>query len=163
MIYLSLTHIPLSYSSLMRKVKVLIVAVITTLLISSCSSPAVVEKLGSCSNERKVIVKKHISGQINAIADSDWRGAYSYAAASFQDVVSLAQFKAVINKQYLFLVFNNGINFGDCKNTEAGINQIVSVDFQGKKITLSYDLTLIDKRLGVVAANEIEQTDPVPA
>jgi hypothetical protein len=145
----------------MEKVKVLVVAVITALLISSCSFPVVVEKLGSCSKERRVVVKNHITKQINALSDGDWQKAYSYAAASFQESVSLNLFKALISKQYLFLISNDGITFGKCTNTEEGINQIVLIDYQGKKRTLSYDLTVIDKRLGVVAANEAEQTDQV--
>jgi hypothetical protein len=48
-----------------------------------------------------------------------------------------------------------------CTNTDQGINQIVVIDFQGKKRTLSYDLTLIDERLGVVAANENMPTNEV--
>jgi outer membrane murein-binding lipoprotein Lpp len=147
----------------MEKVKALVVAVITTLLISGCSSPVVEEKLGSCSTEQGVTVKDHISKQINAIADGDWQRAYDYAAPSFKQAITLTEFKQVISKQYLFLIFNNGINFGECKNTDQGINQIVYIDFQGKKRTLSYDLTLTDKRLGVVAANEIEQKVEVAA
>jgi outer membrane murein-binding lipoprotein Lpp len=148
---------------MMEKVKALVVAVITTLLISGCSSPVVEEKLGSCSAEQGVTVKDHISKQINAIADGDWQRAYDYAAPSFKQAITLTEFKQVISKQYLFLIFNNGINFGECKNTDQGINQIVYIDFQGKKRTLSYDLTLTDKRLGVVAANEIEQKVEVAA
>jgi hypothetical protein len=148
---------------MMEKVKALVVAVITTLLISGCSSPVVEEKLGSCSTKQGVTVKDHISKQINAIADGDWQRAYDYAAPSFKQAITLTEFKQVISKQYLFLIFNNGINFGECKNTDQGINQIVYIDFQGKKRTLSYDLTLIDKRLGVVAANEIEQKVEVAA
>lgn len=148
---------------MMEKVKALVVAVITTLLISGCSSPVVEEKLGSCSTEQGVTVKDHISKQINAIADGDWQRAYDYAAPSFKQAITLTEFKQVISKQYLFLIFNNGINFGECKNTDQGINQIVYIDFQGKKRTLSYDLTLTDKRLGVVAANEIEQKVEVAA
>jgi len=150
-----------SYTFLMEKVKALVVAVITTLLISGCSSPVEVEKLGSCSKERRVVVKNHITKQINALSAGDWQKAYNYAAASFQESVSLNLFKALISKQYLFLISNDGITFGKCTNTEEGINQIVLIDYQEKKRTLSYDLTLIDKRLGVVAANEIEQTDQV--
>jgi outer membrane murein-binding lipoprotein Lpp len=148
---------------MMEKVKALVVAVITTLLISGCSSPVVEEKLGSCSTEQGLAVKDHISKQINAIADGDWQRAYDYAAPSFKQAITLTEFKQVISKQYLFLIFNNGINFGECKNTDQGINQIVYIDFQGKKRTLSYDLTLTDKRLGVVAANEIEQKVEVAA
>jgi len=118
-------------------------------------------KLGSCSDQQSVVVENHISEQIDAIADSDWPRAYEYAAASFQKSVSLDQFKRVINRQYLYLIFNEGFTFGECTNTDQGINQIVEIDFQGKKRTLSYDLTLIGERLGVVAATENMPTDEV--
>jgi hypothetical protein len=146
---------------MMQKVKFLVISLITTVLISSCSSPAVVEKLGSCSDQQSAVVENHISKQIDAIANSNWQSAYSYAAASFQASVSLEQFKQVINRQYLYLIFNEGFTFGECKNTAQGINQIVVVDFQGRKRTLSYDLTLIAERLGVVAATEIVVADEV--
>jgi hypothetical protein len=139
---------------MMVKVKVLIIIAISTLLISSCAPAAVEETLGSCSKDRSVVVKKHISNQINAISDGNWQRAYSYAAASFQESVSIDLFKALITKQYKFLISNDGLTFGMCTNTDQGINQIVEIDFQGKKRTLSYDLTLIDERLGVVAATE---------
>jgi hypothetical protein len=146
---------------MMQKVKFLVISLITTVLISSCSSPAVVEKLGSCSDQQSAVVENHISKQINAIANSNWQSAYSYAAASFQASVSLEQFKQVINRQYLYLIFNEGFTFSECKNTAQGINQIVVVDFQGRKRTISYDLTLIAERLGVVAATEISVADEV--
>jgi outer membrane murein-binding lipoprotein Lpp len=146
---------------MMQKVKVLIVAVITSLLISGCSSLVMEIKLGSCSDQQSAVVENHISKQIDAIANSNWQSAYSYAAASFQASVSLEQFKQVINRQYLYLIFNEGFTFSECKNTAQGINQIVVVDFQGKKRTLSYDLTLIAERLGVVAATEISVADGV--
>jgi hypothetical protein len=152
---------PVSYTFVMEKVKILIVIAISTLLISNCAPAAVEETLGSCSKDRRVVVKKHISNQINAISDGDWQRAYSYAAASFQESVSIDLFKALITKQYKFLISNDGITFGECTNTDQGINQIVEIDFQGKKRTLSYDLTLIDERLGVVAATENMPTNEV--
>lgn len=139
----------------MEKVKILIIAIITSLLATSCAPTPVKEALGSCSIQQSMVVENHITNQINAIANGDWQVAYDYAAASFQKSVSLDQFKRVIKRQYLFLIFNEGFTFGECKNTDRGINQIVLVDFQGKKRTLSYDLTLINDRLGVVAATEI--------
>ena len=111
--------------------------------------------------KESAVVENHISKQIDAIANSNWQSAYSYAAASFQASVSLEQFKQVINRQYLYLIFNEGFTFSECKNTAQGINQIVVVDFQGRKRTLSYDLTLIAERLGVVAATEISVADEV--
>ena len=146
---------------MMEKVKSLVGAVITTLLISACASPVVEETLGSCSKGRKAIIEKHISKQIDAIAGGDWQRAYSFAAASFQEVVSIAQFEEVINRQYLYLIFNDGFAFGECTNTDQGINQIVLVNFEASVRTLSYDLTLIAERLGVVAATEIAMADEI--
>ena len=146
---------------MMEKVKVLLTAVITSLLISSCSSPVIEETLGSCSNERRAVIKNHISKQINAISDSDWQRAYSFAAASFQESVSIDLFKELISKQYKYLISNDGLTFGQCTNTDQGINQIVEINFQGKKRTLSYDLTLIGERLGVVAATESQPEDGI--
>jgi len=152
---------PVSYTFMMEKVKILIVIAISALILSSCAPAAVEETLGSCSKDRRVVVKKHISNQINAISDGNWQRAYSYAAASFQESVSIDLFKALITKQYKFLISNDGLTFGMCTNTDQGINQIVVIDFQGKKRTLSYDLTLIDERLGVVAATENMPTNEV--
>ena len=146
---------------MMEKVKSLVGAVITTLLISACTSPVVEETLGSCSKGRKVIIEKHISKQIDAIAGGDWQLAYSFAAASFQEVVSIDQFEEVINSQYQSLIFNDGFTFGECTNTDQGINQVVLVNFEASVRTLSYDLTLIAERLGVVAATEIAMADEV--
>lgn len=158
---MSLLNIPPGYTFKMVKVKILIITIITSLLATNCASTPVKEALGSCSNQQSMVVENHITNQINAIANGDWQGAYNYAAKSFQQAVSLDQFKRVINRQYLFLIFNEGFRFGECKNTDRGINQIVLVDFQGKRRTLSYDLTLIAKRLGVVAATEISVADQV--
>jgi len=152
---------PVSYTFMMEKVKILIVIAISALLLSSCAPAAVEETLGSCSKDRRVVVKKHISNQINAISDGNWQRAYSFAAASFQESVSIDLFKELITKQYKFLISNDGITFGQCTNTDEGINQIVEIDFQGKKRTLSYDLTLIDEQLGVVAATESQPEDGI--
>lgn len=140
----------------MERLRVLALVVISALLISSCSSLEVKEEMGSCSKKRSVIVKNHITKQINALSAGDWQKAYSYAAASFQDSVSINLFKSLISKQYLYLISNDGISFGKCATTVQGINQIVLINYQGKRRTLSYDLTLVDQRLGVVAATEID-------
>jgi len=108
-----------------------------------------------------MVVKKHISNQINAISDGDWPRAYGYAATSFQESISIDLFKELISKQYKFLISNDGLTFGQCTNTDQGINQIVEIDFQGKKRTLSYDLTFIGERLGVVAATENQPEDGI--
>ena len=47
--------------------------------------------------------------------------------------------------------------------TKSGFNQVATVDYHGVKHILSYDLTFVDKRLGVVAANEVKATVGLPA
>ena len=121
-------------------------------------SPSAQGKTSVCSVKQKSLIQSHITGQINALAKSDWKSAYSYSALSFQKAVPLEIFKETIKSQYVFLVFNDGFGFGSCKVTKSGFNQVATVDYHGVKHILSYDLTFVDKRLGVVAANEVKTT-----
>ena len=63
--------------------------VIAALLLSSCGNPTPLAQLldGKCSQSQQLLVKDHISGQIDAIADQNYQKAYSFAAKSFQEVV----------------------------------------------------------------------------
>lgn len=140
----------------MRNLKVIICLVISALLLGSCSSPSPELDLSQCTPQQSQEIKNHITKQIDAIAQGNWPLAYSLSAKSFQEAISLDQFKQVISQQYLFLIFNDGFGFGKCAKSDTGFNQVVSVDFQGKKRELSYELSLIDDRLGVLSANEIQ-------
>lgn len=124
----------------------------------SLISPSAQGKTSVCSAKQKSLIQSHITGQINALAKSDWEGAYSYSALSFQQAVPLDLFKETIKSQYVFLVFNDGFGFGTCKMTKSGFNQVATIDYHGVKHVLSYDLTLADKRLGIVAANEVKSS-----
>lgn len=130
-----------------------LIIAIALLLLVACSrqSETTQSELGPCSSDQKVVVSGHISGQISAIEKLDFKKAYTYAAQSFQDSVSLAQFESVVTRQYQMLITNNGYSFTDCVAEEGYYIQSVRVKTNSGEIDLTYRLTLIDKRLGVVA------------
>jgi hypothetical protein len=131
-----------------------IIALVTgLLLLTGCASSneEVKDVLGPCSKDQKVVVSDHITNQIKAIQRLDFKKAYTYAAQSFQDSVSLAQFESVITQQYQMLITNNGYSFTDCQSEPGYLIRNLVVDTNNGKIELTYRLTLIDKRLGVVA------------
>ena len=123
------------------------------LLLTGCASSneQVQDSLGPCSKDQKVIVSDHITNQIKAIQRLDFKKAYTYAAQSFQDSVSLSQFESVVTRQYQMLITNNGYSFTDCQSEPGYLIQNLVVDTNNGNIELTYRLTLIDKRLGVVA------------
>ena len=114
-----------------------------------------------CNQSQQSIVKKHITKQISALAKSDWKRAYSYSAKSFQGSISVDQFKLIIESGYLFLTENGNLIFGDCRNSKNAFNQLLTVDSKGAKYELSYNLTLVGKRLGIVAVSEIKPSSEV--
>jgi hypothetical protein len=130
-----------------------LVIAISLLLLAACSrqSETTQSELGPCSRDQKIVVSDHISGQISAIEKLDFKKAYTYAAQSFQDSVSLAQFESVVTRQYQMLITNNGYSFTECLVETGYYIQSVSVATNSGEIDLTYRLTLIDKRLGVVA------------
>ena len=130
-----------------------LVIAISLLLLAACSrqSETTQSGLGLCSSDQKVVVSDHISGQISAIEKLDFKKAYTYAAQSFQDSVSLAQFESVVTRQYQMLITNNGYSFTECLVETGYYIQSVRVKTNSVEIDLTYRLTLIDKRLGVVA------------
>ena len=130
-----------------------LVIAISLLLLAACSrqSETTQSGLGLCSSDQKVVVSDHISGQISAIEKLDFKKAYTYAAQSFQDSVSLAQFESVVTRQYQMLITNNGYSFTECLVETGYYIQSVRVKTNSGEIDLTYRLTLIDKRLGVVA------------
>ena len=125
----------------------------TLLLVGGCASSdqEVKAKIGPCNSDQKVVVSDHISSQIDAIEQLDFKKAYTYAAQSFQDSVSLAQFESVVTRQYQMLITNNGYSFTDCVAEAGYYIQSVRVKTNSGEIDLTYRLTLIEKRLGVVA------------
>jgi len=124
------------------------------LLLGGCASNSkqAQDELGACSSDQKVVVSDHISSQIDAIEKLDFKKAYTYAAQSFQDSVTLDQFERVITRQYQMLISNDGYNFGKCLTQGGYLIQQVRVKTSRESFELVYKLSLVNKRLGVVAA-----------
>ena len=139
-------------------------AVILAIALAASYSPAHAQtKQGVCTVQQKSAVKAIITKQINALTKSDWQSAYNYSALAYQSVISLDLFTQTIKNQYVFLVFNDGFGFGACKTDKNTFSQSVTIDYHGVKHLLAFGLTLVDKRLGVVAANEVVTPVGVPA
>jgi hypothetical protein len=144
----------------MKEFKKLIVIPMVLILLTACSASSPFKSLtaGPCSGEQKQLVSSHISSQISAISKQDWPLAYSFAAKSFQDSVDIFSFEVVITGSYPMLINNQGISFGKCEIKDTSIFQEVTVNSGSEKSELLYKLTSVDQKLGVEAANIIEQS-----
>ena len=134
--------------------------IIATSLLTSCSSKeAPFQSLqdGLCSESQRSLVSDHIRSQISAISKQDWPLAYSFASKSFQDSVDIFSFEVVITGSYPMLINNQGVTFGKCEIKNSSIFQEVTVNSSNEKSELLYKLTSVDQKLGVEAANIIEQ------
>ena len=135
--------------------------IIATSLLTSCSSKeAPFQSLqdGLCSESQRSLVSDHISSQISAISKQDWPLAYSFAAKSFQDSVDIFSFEVVITGSYPMLINNQGLTFGKCEIKNSSIFQEVTVNSSNEKSVLLYKLTSVDQKLGVEAANIMDQS-----
>ena len=144
----------------MKEFKKLIVIPMVLILLTACSASSPFKSLtaGPCSGEQKQLVSSHISSQISAISKQDWPLAYSFAAKSFQDSVDIFSFEVVITGSYPMLINNQDISFGKCEIKDTSIFQEVTVNSGSEKSELLYKLTSVDQKLGVEAANIIEQS-----
>ena len=142
------------------KLKKLLTTCLALVLLSACSTSSPFKSLtaGACSGEQKQLVDDHIISQISAISKQDWPLAYSFAAKSFQDSVDIFSFEVVITGSYPMLINNQGISFGKCEIKATSIFQEVTVNSGSEKSELLYKLTSVDQKLGVEAANIIEQS-----
>ena len=128
--------------------------VISALLLSSCGEASPLAQLpeGSCSQSQQVLVKDHISGQIDAIADQNWQKAYSFAAKSFQETIDLERFTQIISEQYVLLITNKGYTFDSCEIENERLVQKITVVGLNDDFRMTYRLSVEDQKLGVVAA-----------
>ena len=128
--------------------------VISALLLSSCGKASPLAQLpeGSCSQSQQVLVKDHISGQIDAIADQNWQRAYSFAAKSFQEMIDLERFTQIISEQYVLLITNKGYTFDSCEIENERLVQKITVVGLNDDFRMTYRLSVEDEKLGVVAA-----------
>ena len=124
-------------------------------LLSGCASQNLAfEEIqdGLCSNEQSQLIQKHISGQINALSDQNWKKAYGFAAPSFQEVVPIQRFEEIIQNEYEMIINNDGFKFTACSIAENKFNQVVVLTSKGNEFKLLYRLTYESGRLGVEAA-----------
>ena len=137
--------------------------VITALLLSSCGNPTPLAQLldGQCSQSQKLLIKDHISGQIDAIADQNWQKAYSFAAKSFQEAIDLDRFTEIISQQYVLLITNKGYTFDSCEIENERLVQKITVIGLNDDFRMTYRLSVEDQKLGVVAAAVTEVSEDV--
>ena len=137
--------------------------VISALLLSSCGNPSPLAQLpeGSCSQSQQVLVKDHISGQIDAIADQNWQKAYTFAAKSFQETIDLDRFTEIISQQYVLLITNKGYTFDSCEIENERLVQKITVVGLNDDFRMTYRLSVEDQKLGVVAAAVTEVSEDI--
>ena len=133
------------------------------LLLSGCASSPALSNLmdGSCSPSQQLLVKDHISGQIDAIADQNWQKAYSFAAKSFQETIDLDRFTEIISQQYVLLITNKGYTFDSCAIENERLVQKITVVGSNDDFRMTYRLSVEDQKLGVVAAAVTDVSEDV--
>jgi hypothetical protein len=137
----------------LKSSKQLVIA-ISLLLLTACSrqNESTQSEFGPCNSDQKLVVSDHISGQISALENLDFKKAYTYAAKSFQEGFTLDQFEGVISRQYQMLISNDEYSFTDCQSEIDYFIQDVIVQSLSGKTVLRYRLSLVDKKLGVESA-----------
>ena len=147
------------------KFKKVAITSLAMVLLSACSTSAPFKSLmaGPCSDKQKQLVNDHISSQVSAISKQNWPLAYSFASKSFQESIDVKSFEVIISDSYKFLINNEGLTFGECEIKEGRIFQEVTVVSSDDKSELSYRLSAVDEKLGVEAANLVEQGESLKA
>ena len=124
------------------------------LSLTGCSSQSGFKALkdGPCSKSQAAAVSHHISAQLQAMADEDWKSAYSFAAKSFQQTFKLEEFSAIIESDYPVLVSNQGYSFGNCTISGEEISQLVNIELPNSSSSITYMLSVEEEKIGIVAA-----------
>ena len=132
----------------------IIAVFVVALLLVGCSQNSALEDLadGKCTSAVADLVDKHISGQIDALAEKNWELAHSFASENFQANVSVDDFILIIGTQYGMLIENKGYEFNECTVADNTIKQEVSVLSGEQEFTLTYNLTVNESTLGVESA-----------
>jgi hypothetical protein len=131
-----------------------IAACAVVLLLVGCSQKAPLEDLsdGKCTGALADVVDKHISGQIDALAEKDWELAHSFASDNFQANASVDDFTFIIGTQYAMLIDNEGYQFTECDVAGSTITQAVNVSSGEQVFSLRYTLTVNGSTLGIESA-----------
>ena len=147
------------------KFKSVLIISLSMVLLSACSTTTPFKSLtaGPCSVKQKQLVTDHINSQVSAISKQDWPLAYSFASKSFQESIDIKSFEVIIIDSYSILINNEGLTFGGCEIKENKIFQEVTVVSSDDKSELSYRLSAVDEKLGVEAANLVEQGESLKA
>jgi len=145
--------------------KTVLINSLVMVFLTACSTSAPFKSLmaGVCSDEQKRLVTEHINSQVSAISKQDWPLAYSFASKSFQESIDIKSFEVIITDSYSILINNKGLTFGGCEIKENKIFQEVTVVSSDDKSELSYRLSAVDEKLGVEAANRVEQGESLKA
>jgi outer membrane murein-binding lipoprotein Lpp len=132
----------------------IIAVCVAALLLVGCSQKAPLEDLadGKCTSALADLVSKHISGQIDALAEKDWELAHSFASDNFRANASIDDFTFIIGTQYAMLIDNEGYQFNECDVAGNTITQEVSVTSGEQVFSLRYTLTVSGSALGVESA-----------
>jgi hypothetical protein len=127
---------------------------LTISLLSGCGQekPFAAVANGPCTSSQVKEISDHITSQIGYLAQKDFEQAYSYAALSFQENISLNQFEEIINKEYSMLIENTGFSFSTCEIMENQVLQEVLVKSGDKEFLFYYVLVIEDSGLGVLSA-----------
>ena len=131
--------------------KRLIALSVMVLLLSSCSQKPAFEELanGACNSEQAQLVDAHISAQIDAMAQQDWKLAYSFASPGFRSGVDIEDFIFIVSTQYGMLLDNQGYAFNACTIADEKITQEVAINTDSEVFNLYYILSVTGGVLGV--------------
>ena len=136
---------------------------ICALLLCGCakSSPLASLSDGDCTTSQQLLIKDHVSGQIDAIAEQKWEKAYTFAAKSFQESIALERFTQIISEQYVLLITNKGYTFDSCEIENERLVQKITVVGSNDDFRMTYRLSVEDQKLGVVAAAVTEISEDI--
>ena len=137
------------------KIKTFPIFLISASILLGCgqSEPFSALASGPCSSAQVQEISDHITNQIGFLAQKDFKKAYSYAADSFQENISLNQFEEIINKEYGMLVQNSGFSFSACEILKNQVLQEVLVKSGDEVFLFYYVLVIEDSQLGVLSAS----------
>ena len=137
------------------KIKTFSIFLISASILLGCgkSDPFSASADGPCSSAQVQEISDHITNQIGFLAQKDFKNAYSYAADSFQENISLNQFEEIINKEYGMLVKNTGFSFSTCEVLKNQILQEVIVESGDEEFLFYYVLVIENSELGVLSAS----------
>ena len=110
-------------------------------------------QVNECTQEEITDGSAWITGQLDAFASADAKGAYAFASEQFRSGVSLDDFASIIVGQYSALLSLDSFEIGKCTPNESGfVFQVDLIDKGKQNFTMQYLLSLIDGQWGVDAA-----------